>query len=132
MNDELRFGVIGCGGIATEVHCPNLAAIPGACTWAYCDLEEGKAQHLLEVHGGEYCTADAERIIEDPNIEAVLIQTGPRMHPALVQAAARPASTYLSKSPLRSSWRMRWRRCRPWSRRGCGFSTAPATGWRRW
>ena len=100
MNDELRFGVIGCGGIATEVHCPNLAAIPGACTWAYCDLEESKAQRLLEVHGGEYFTADAERIVDDPNIDAVLIQTGPRMHPALVQAAARAGKHVFVEKPI--------------------------------
>ena len=100
MNDELRFGVIGCGGIASEVHCPNLAAIPGACTWAYCDLEESKAQCLLEVHGGAYFTADAERIIDDSNIDAVLIQTGPRMHPALVQAAARAGKHIFVEKPI--------------------------------
>jgi predicted dehydrogenase len=97
---ELHFGVIGCGGMASQVHCPNLAAIPGARTVAYCDIEANRAQKLLDTFGGEYITAKAEQIFDDPNIDAVLIQIGPTMHPQLVQAAAKANKHIFVEKPI--------------------------------
>ena len=98
--EELRFGVIGCGGMASQVHCPNVAAIPGVCTWAYCDVEEDKAGRLLEAHGGEYTTKDADRIFNDPHLQGVLIMTGPQMHPDLVQGAAKAGKHIFVEKPI--------------------------------
>ena len=100
MNQELRFGVIGCGGMATQVHCPNMAAIDGACTVAYCDLEEDRARNLMETHGGEYTTTDPGRILGDENLHGVLIITGPHMHPRLVQAAAAAGKHIFVEKPI--------------------------------
>ena len=100
MEEELRFGVIGCGGMATRVHCPNMAAIAGARTVAYCDIDEEKARKLLEAHGGEYTTADADEIFRDKHIDGVMIQVGPPMHPALVQGAARAGKHIFVEKPI--------------------------------
>jgi len=51
--------------MARQVHCPNLAAIPGARTVAYCDIDEGRARQLLEAHGGDYATTDADKVFAD-------------------------------------------------------------------
>ncbi len=96
----LRFGVIGCGGMAQQVHVPNMAAIDGAATVAYCDIDESKARALLNQHGGEYATTDAGAIFGDPRIDGVLIQVGPAQHPALVQAAARAGKHIFVEKPL--------------------------------
>ncbi|OGG46117.1 MAG: hypothetical protein A3F84_26870 [Candidatus Handelsmanbacteria bacterium RIFCSPLOWO2_12_FULL_64_10] len=98
--EELRFGVIGCGGMARQVHCPNVAAIPGARSVAYCDIDEGRARHLLETHGGDYATTDADRIFADGGLHGVLIQVGPKMHPRLVQAAARAGKHIFVEKPI--------------------------------
>ncbi len=97
---ELRFGVIGCGMMATQVHCPNLAAIPGCKSVAYCDLNEASSKTLLEKHGGEYTTTDSNRIIEDKSLDAVLIQVGPKLHPKLVQAAAKNGKHIFVEKPI--------------------------------
>jgi predicted dehydrogenase len=97
---DLRFGVIGCGGMATQVHCPNMAAIPGAKTVAYCDVVEEKAKALLKAYGGEYATTDAGRIMADRTIDGVLIQVGPQSHPQLVQAAARAGKHIFVEKPI--------------------------------
>ena len=97
---ELRFGVIGCGMMASQVHCPNLEAIPGCRSVAYCDLDEVKSKALLEKHGGDYITTDANRIFEDRSIDAVLIQVGPRFHPQLVQAAAKSGKHIFVEKPI--------------------------------
>jgi predicted dehydrogenase len=98
--DDLRFGVIGCGGMATQVHCPNMAAIEGASTMAYCDIDESKACSLLERFGGEYATTDARQILADESIHGVLIQVGPAMHPGLVQASARAGKHIFVEKPI--------------------------------
>ena len=97
---ELRFGVIGCGSMATQVHCPNITAIKGTRTVAYCDIAEGRAQALLKQFGGEYATTDAARIFGDASLDGVLIQTGPAHHPYLVQSAAQAGKHVFVEKPL--------------------------------
>ncbi|HUW30707.1 MAG TPA: Gfo/Idh/MocA family oxidoreductase [Planctomycetota bacterium] len=100
MANELRFGVIGCGSMARDVHCPNMAAAGGARTMAYCDVQEDRARALLEQFGGEYATADAARVFADRSIDGVLIQIGPAVHPMMVQAAARAGKHVFVEKPL--------------------------------
>lgn len=97
---DLRFGVIGCGNMGSGVHCPNMNAIFGARTVAYCDIVEGKAKELLEAYGGEYITTDANRIFSDKNIDGVLIQVGPAEHSKLVQAAAKLGKHIFVEKPI--------------------------------
>jgi len=99
-DQELRFGVVGCGGMATQVHCPNMKAISGASTVAYCDVELGRAESLLEQYGGDYATADAQRLFDDDSLDGVLIQTGERWHPQLVQGAARSGKHIFCEKPI--------------------------------
>ena len=99
-HDDLRFGVIGCGHMATYVHCPNMADIPGAQTVAYCDLDESKAQALLDQFGGQYATTEANDIFADASIDGVLIQVGPSQHARLVQGAARAGKHIFVEKPL--------------------------------
>lgn len=96
----LKFGLIGCGGIATDVHAVNMSAIDGAKLVGYCDIDESKAANLLEKFGGDYVTTDALKIIDDKNIDGVLIQTGPKMHAEFVQAAAKAKKHVFVEKPL--------------------------------
>ena len=97
---DLRFAVIGCGGMGTNVHCPNMALIEGATTVAYCDIDATRSQNLLEKFGGDYTTTDSEKIFADDRLDGVLIQTGPHMHPHLVQAAARAGKHIFVEKPI--------------------------------
>ena len=51
-SSDLRFAVIGCGGMGTNIHTPNMAMIDGAATVAYCDMDESRAENLLATYGG--------------------------------------------------------------------------------
>jgi len=97
---ELRLGVIGCGGMATQVHCPNVTAIAGARTVAYCDVAAEKAQALLDKFGGEYVTTDAARIFDDKSIDGVLIQVGPKWHARFAQMAAMAGKHVFVEKPI--------------------------------
>ncbi len=96
----LRFGVIGCGTMAATVHVPNMHALPGASTVAYCDLDESKAKALLDKFGGQYTTTDHKRLLADPNIDAVLVQIGPKAHPQFVIQAAQAGKHIFVEKPL--------------------------------
>jgi predicted dehydrogenase len=96
----LRFGVIGCGTMAASVHVPNMHALPGASTVAYCDLDEPKAKALLEKFGGEYTTSDYKRLLADPTLDGVLIQIGPKAHPKFVLEAANAGKHIFVEKPL--------------------------------
>jgi predicted dehydrogenase len=100
INQTLGFGVIGCGIMAEKVHCPNIKEINGAKTVAYCDLDESKAENLLQIFGGEYATTSAERILNDPSIDAVMIIVGPTVHARLVQAAAAAGKHIFVEKPI--------------------------------
>jgi predicted dehydrogenase len=95
-----RFGVIGCGGMATQVHCPNMTAIKGAQTVAYCDVDLARAEALFQQFGGDYATTDASRIFGDDSLDGVLIQTGERWHPQLVQGAAKAGKAIFCEKPI--------------------------------
>jgi predicted dehydrogenase len=97
---DLRFGVIGCGNMASGVHVPNMHALPGASTIAYCDLDSAKSSALLEKFGGEYTTTDHQRILQDPSIDGVLIQIGPRIHANIVAQAAAAGKHIFVEKPL--------------------------------
>lgn len=96
----IRFGVIGCGGMAAQVHVPNLLAIDGIQIVAYCDIDVSKATALKEAHGGEYVTSSADEIFGDNSIDAVIIQVGPALHPSLVQKAAQAGKHIFVEKPL--------------------------------
>jgi predicted dehydrogenase len=86
--------------MASQVHCPNLAAIDGAQTVAYADIDRAKAESLLQRFGGEYATDDVDRVFHDETIDGVLIQVGERHHARLVQAAARSGKHVFVEKPL--------------------------------
>ena len=96
---ELRVGVIGCGGQGT-LHCNNARYVPGVRTVAYCDADTPRAERFLQTYGGAYATGDAQRIIGDPDLDAVFIQTGPTHHPRLVAAAARAGKHIFCEKPI--------------------------------
>ena len=100
MVQDLRFALIGCGGMGVNMHAPNFNEIPGCKTVAYCDLDPGRAELALERFGGWYATTDVDRILADENIDGVLIQTGERAHPQLIRKAVEANKHVFCEKPL--------------------------------
>lgn len=48
LNDKIRIGIIGAGGIANAVHLPSAASIEGCEIAAVCDLVESRARAAAE------------------------------------------------------------------------------------
>lgn len=99
MPDELRAALIGCGSWGRQ-HAVSAQALSGVRMAAFCDLREKQAQSYCAEFGGEYATADAERVFADRAIEAVFIATTHDTHMALAVAAARAAKHIFVEKPM--------------------------------
>src|SRR5690606_8514815 len=96
---DLRFGLIGCGGLGgIDVTC--LSKIDGASFVAYADVREEAAQARLDEFGGDYATADADKLLDDDSIDAIYICTQHDSHASLAIAAAKAGKHIMIEKPL--------------------------------
>ncbi len=98
--NKIKLALIGCGGLARGAHIPSIAQIPEARFVAYADVSEAAAQACLKEFGGDYATADVNRILADREIKAVYICTRHDSHAPLAIAAARAGKHILIEKPL--------------------------------
>lgn len=109
--DTVRLGVIGCGGMC-KAHLVNVGgkseSISGELkTFAerivvrgLLDVDLAKAEAYRETYGGEYATTDANRIFEDPDIDAVLISTWHDTHAPYSLRALEAGKHVLIEKPM--------------------------------
>lgn len=72
MNGSVRLGVIGCGVIGT-IHLRAAAAAPEVTLAAVADQVPGRAQEAADEFGAGRAYLDAEELIGDPEVEAVVM-----------------------------------------------------------
>jgi myo-inositol 2-dehydrogenase/D-chiro-inositol 1-dehydrogenase len=97
--DELRAALIGCGSWGRQ-HALSAQALPDLRMVAFCDLREERAEAYCAEFGGQYATADAERVFADPAVEAVFIATTHDTHRPLAVAAARAGKHVFLEKPM--------------------------------
>lgn len=107
MSRKLKFGFIGCGGIAS-VHAENINKVKNAEVVAWCDIAREKAEKFLSKFGGKYATDSAQDIFDDPQIEGVFILTSvpgncAYMHAELGIQAARTGKHIFLEKPIAST-----------------------------
>src|SRR5688572_1463430 len=97
--DVINLGLIGCGELA-RVHAECIQRIDGAGFVAFCDIAESAAIQLRDDFGGDYATTSPDKLLADPNIDAVYICTRHDSHASLAIAAARAGKHILIEKPL--------------------------------
>lgn len=95
----LRLALIGCGFIGRR-HLENVAAMPGVALEALADVHEPAAAALRLDFGGRYHTTEPERVLDDPNVDAVIIATHHDSHTRLAVAAAQRRKHILIEKPM--------------------------------
>ena len=87
-NSTVGVGLIGAGRIG-RVHAANLVQrIPHARLIAVADVNETAAGEVAHRWGG-YATADYRRLLNDPDIDAILVCSATNTHaPIIIEAAA--------------------------------------------
>lgn len=102
MEAPLRLGLIGCGVIG-QIHADSLRPLAEdglIVTVAAADPSEQARQAANRNCGFVYTTGDADAVIADPDIDAVIIATPTHTHPELVRGALAAGKALLCEKPL--------------------------------
>ena len=100
--EPLRVGFLGCGRIA-DLQCLGYLEHPRAEIVAVCDVDEASARRRADAWGAPRVYADLERMLADPEIDAVDILTPHHLHEAHATAALEAGKhVSLQKPPTRT------------------------------
>lgn len=84
---RLRIGVLGAGQIAQAAHFESCTKARNADLAAICDVADDLRERMAIVHGAKRTYADYDRMLSDPEIDAVIIATADTFHvPASIRA----------------------------------------------
>jgi predicted dehydrogenase len=102
MLKKLKFGVIGCGGIANHKHMANLSKFPEVELSAFSDLFLDKAQKSAKQYG----TADAavymdyRQLLANADIDVVHVCTANDSHAEITIAALEAGKHVMCEKPM--------------------------------
>ena len=77
MTHKTRVGVIGAGGMATNIHVPSIAEVENCEIVAVCDLYEEKAKALADKFGIPKTYALHHEMIEKEEMDGVVVLVNP-------------------------------------------------------
>jgi len=100
---RLRFGVVGCGAIAEEMHLPTLQSSPGVELVAAVDNDLVHARKTAERYGIANACADMGEL--GGRVDAVVLCTPPSVRPRLLEQAFALGLHVLAEKPLANSSR---------------------------
>ncbi len=84
---RLRVGVLGAGQIAQAAHFESCTKAVNADLYAICDVADDLRERMVITHGAEKSYNDYDRMLADPNVDAVIIATADAFHvPASIRA----------------------------------------------
>jgi predicted dehydrogenase len=92
--------VIGAGSFASLVLLPNLRRMEGFELVGIASASGFSAQHLGRKYHFRYATSESERILTDPEIDAVLVLTRHHQHAQQTSAALRAGKHVFCEKPL--------------------------------
>ncbi len=97
---SIRWGIIGCGDVAEVKSGPALQKAEGSALVAVMRRDRAKAEDFARRHGVPRAYADADALIQDPDVDAVYIATPPSSHCELALKAAAAGKPCLVEKPM--------------------------------
>ncbi len=86
---RLRVGVLGAGPIAQAAHFESCTKAINAELCAICDVADDLRERMVVTHGAQKSYNDYDRMLADPDVDAVIIATADAFHvPASLRALA--------------------------------------------
>ena len=100
MEKRLRIGVLGCGAIAQAGHFESVTKAGNTTLHAICDVAEDLVTRFAVAHGATKTYTDYDRMLADPDIDAVIIATADAFHVPAAMAALAAGKHVLCEKPL--------------------------------
>lgn len=106
MEQKLRIGIIGCGGIANGKHMPALNRISEAEMVAFCDLVPERAQKAAKEYGapGAKVYTDYRELLADGTIDVVHVCTPNRSHSFITVDALEAGKHVMCEKPMAKTY----------------------------
>lgn len=97
---DLRWGLIGCGDIATKRVAPALRDAPGSSIQAVARAQASKVAEFAAAFGIPEHFEDWRDLVKSPNIDAVYVATPVNQHMDQTVAAAEAGKHVLCEKPM--------------------------------
>lgn len=97
---KVRVGIVGCGVVATAYYLPYLASMPTVEITAVCDIYPERTAACGRLFGAKQQFQDYYAMIEQANLDAVFILTGPGTHVPFTLAAVQAGKHVLLQKPM--------------------------------
>ncbi len=96
----IRWGILGCGAVTETKSGPAFQLARGSSLVAVMRRDAAKAEDYARRHGVPRWYDDAERLIHDPQVDAVYVATPPSSHAPLAMAVARAGKPAYVEKPM--------------------------------
>ncbi|GHV89751.1 oxidoreductase [Spirochaetia bacterium] len=105
MSKKLRYGLIGCGGIATAKHLPALQKLKDVELAAFCDIVKERAETMnRDYAGGKAKVFTDYRELLKEDLDAVLVLTPNISHAPISIDALRAGKHVLCEKPMAKTY----------------------------
>lgn len=98
--EHVRLGVLGAGGFATSTLLPALKSMPGVSLVGISSAKGVSARSAADRFGFVWCTADNQRILDEPSINTVAILTRHDLHAQQVIQGLQSGKRVFVEKPL--------------------------------
>ncbi len=97
---KLKIGVLGCGPIAQAAHFESCVKAHNAELYAICDSAEDLLARMTAMWAPQKAYTDYQKMLDDPEVEAVIIAAADAFHVALAKMAVLAGKHVLCEKPL--------------------------------
>lgn len=97
---KINWGIIGCGDVTEVKSGPAFNKVPGSSLVAVMRRDRQKAKDYAERHKVPRWYDDADKLINDPEVNAVYIATPPSSHAQYTMAAIRAGKSVYVEKPM--------------------------------
>jgi predicted dehydrogenase len=100
MTSELGVGVVGLGFVGAGAHLPAFKKMKQANLVAIADVSQKALDKQAKKHDIPKTYTDYEKMLDDPNVDAVVVSTPTQHHASLAIAALKAKKHVLCEMPL--------------------------------
>jgi 1,5-anhydro-D-fructose reductase (1,5-anhydro-D-mannitol-forming) len=100
MSKVIRWGIIGCGDVTENKSGPAFQEARDSSLVAVMRRSGERARDYAERHGVPRWYDDADRLIHDPEVDAIYIATPPNVHKSYALACARAGKPAYVEKPM--------------------------------
>ncbi len=100
----IHWGFIGCGIVTEKKSGPAFNKVEGSKVVAVMRRNADKAKDYATRHGIDTWYIDAQKLIEDPNVNAIYVATPPSTHAQYAIAAMRAGKPVYVEKPMAASY----------------------------